>query len=191
MSCFLRVLAVLTVSVWFVFGLSPRVEAQDLLSLSIGYFDEQLIDPGVGFLDVSETDEADEAVDFRAEYRPDLSLISLIEPWASLRPWVGLEMTSDLAIYGAGGLLVDIPIGPVVVTPSAGLGLYGNGNGKDMGSILQFRTQLELGYRFENASRVSLAYSHISNADIAETNPGANILSVYYHMPLAWVIGEE
>jgi lipid A 3-O-deacylase len=128
-------------------------------------------------------------VDFRLEYRFGTSLISWTEPYVKIRPFVGLEATSDLGIYGLGGILFDIPLGPVMLTPSFGAGLYGRGDGRDLGSVVEFRSQLELGYRFENEMRVSLAYSHISNANLSDTNPGVDIISAYLHVPVDMIIG--
>jgi hypothetical protein len=96
-----------------------------------------------------------------------------------------LEGTSDGAIYGAAGVLVDVFFGKrVVVTASFGAGYYENGDGKDLGHEIEFRSQIEIGYRFDNRSRLSLAFSHISNASIGEDNPGVEILNVYYSTPL-------
>ena len=130
-------------------------------------------------------------MDFRAEYRFGISLLPGIESWGKLKPWVGVEATSDGAVYGVGGILLDVPLGPFVFTPSFGAGYYSNGGGKDLGYPLEFRTQLELGYVFENKSRVSLAYSHISNANLGETNHGANMISIYYHVPVGLLFAQK
>jgi lipid A 3-O-deacylase len=76
-----------------------------------------------------------------------------------------------------------------VITPSIGAGLYSQGNGKDLGSLLEFRTQLEIGYKFENEMRVTVAYSHISNANLTDLNPGVDIISAYLHVPVRMIIG--
>ena len=55
--------------------------------------------------------------------------------------------------------------------------------------MVEFRSMVELGYQLENQSRFSVGYSHISNANITQTNPGTNILSLYYHLPASWLIG--
>ena len=107
----------------------------------------------------------------------------------TIRPFIGLEGTSDLAIYGLGGILFDIALRPVMITPSFGVGLYGRGEGRDLGFPVEFRSQLELGYRFENQMRVSVAYSHISNANLSETNPGVDIISAYLHFPVDMIVG--
>jgi hypothetical protein len=171
---------------------SPALAGDDpaLLSFSVGQYDQTLINPGVVFLKVSPHDHHEQAVDFRGEYRFGTSLISAIEPYAKMKPWVGAEGTSDGAIYGVGGVLVDVPLGPFVFTPSFGTGLYSPGDGKRLGSPIEFRSMLELGYEFENQSRFSLGYSHISNAGITQTNPGTNMLSVYYHIPASWLLGQ-
>jgi hypothetical protein len=131
---------------------------------------------GLGYYDIHQQD--DEAADFRLEYRSDLAL------WI-FRPWLGLEVTSDGAVYGLGGFLADIALGPRVrLTPSLGAGAYHNGDGKDLGHAVQFRSQIELGYRFESGQRLAIAFSHISNASLSNQNPGTEILTLYYMVPL-------
>jgi len=172
---------------------SPAAQAGDdpsLFSFGGGLYDQRAINPGLGFLRVSKEDKRYEAADFRFEYRFGKSLVSAIEPYAKLKPWLGAEVTSDGAVYGAGGFLVDVPLGPIVFTPSFGTGLYSSGGGKDLGSVIEFRSMLEVGYQFDNQSRFSLGYSHISNANITQQNPGSNILSMYYHVPATWLIGQ-
>ncbi len=38
---------------------------------------------------------------------------------------------------------------------------------------------------------VSLGYSHISNANLGETNHGTNMISLYYHIPAGWLFGQR
>ncbi len=171
---------------------SPAVAQDDpsLISIGGGLYDQTLVNPGFLFLRVSKSDKHDAAADFRTEYRFGTSLLPIIEPYAKLKPWVGAEATSDGAVYGVGGILFDVPLGPFVFTPSFGAGLYSSGSGKNLGAPIEFRSMVELGYEFENQSRFSLGYSHISNANITTTNPGTNIISVYYHVPAAWLLGQ-
>ncbi len=141
-----------------------------------GAADPALIALGVGIYDVAQRDDA--AADFRLEYRSDVAL------WL-IKPWAGLEATSDGALYGVAGLLADIGLGRrVVLTPSLGVGAYHDGGGKDLGAVLEFRSQLELAWRFDDTSRLGLAVSHISNASLGKDNPGTEILSLYYAFPL-------
>ena len=137
--------------------------------------DPSFITIGGGVYDVTQNDDV--AADFRVEYRHGEKL------WL-FKPWVGAEVTTDGAVYGALGILMDIFFGRrVVLTPSFGAGLYSDGGGKDLGSVIEFRSQVEIAYRFNDRSRLGLAISHISNASIGDDNPGTEILTLYYSIP--------
>ena len=133
---------------------------------------------GVGAYDVLESSERDSAADFRFEYRFGQPF------WYVLKPLIALQATSD----GSGGAFAGIVADWVidnrwVIAPSFAAGLWGHGGGKDLGYALEFRSQLELGSRFENDWRVTGAFSHISNADLGDENPGVEIANIYLHIP--------
>lgn len=142
----------------------PARASEDLFSLGVGRF--AIFDD-------------DGAADLRAEYR-----------WADpafwqIKPFAGVEGTTDGSVYGLGGVLLDWGISPhVYITPSFGAGLYINGGGKDMGYPVEFRSQIETSYEFESRHRVGAALSHISNAHLDSRNPGAESLEVYWHIPV-------
>ncbi len=138
--------------------------------------DPSFLTLGLGYFDMNKQDN--DAVDFRLEYRHGQKF------WI-FKPWVGVEATSDGAVYGAAGVLIDVFLGNrVVLTPSFGAGYYEEGDGKDLGHEIEFRSQIEVSYRFDDRSRLGLAFSHISNASIGADNPGVEILNVYYSVPL-------
>ncbi len=138
--------------------------------------DPSFLTLGVGYFDMNKQDN--DAVDFRLEYRHGQKF------WI-FKPWIGVEATSDGAVYGAAGVLIDVFLGNrVVLTPSFGAGYYEEGDGKDLGHEIEFRSQIEVSYRFDDRSRLGLAFSHISNASIGADNPGVEILNVYYSVPL-------
>jgi hypothetical protein len=144
--------------------------------------DPDFLSLGAGWYDFN--DDRD-AVDFRVEYRSDLKMLGF------LKPWVGFEFTTDRAAYGVAGILTDVYFGRrLVLTPSFGIGAYADGDGKDLGHTVEFRSQLELGYRFDDWSRIALAVSHISNASLGDDNPGTEIATVYYHIPIRVFAGE-
>jgi lipid A 3-O-deacylase len=138
-----------------------------------------------GYFDVFDNNEKDSSADFRAEYTFAHSLYSA--GIVSVHPFLGVEGTTDGSFYGLGGLKFEAKYNNFYLTPSIGVGAYYSGDGKNMGSPLEFRSQIETGYEFSpKGNRLGVAISHISNADVANTNPGAEVVSVYYHLPINW-----
>ena len=129
------------------------------------------------------------AADFWLEYRAGLSLLPFTQPLLAVRPWAGLEGTSRGSFWGGGGLLLDVPIGRFSLVPQVGVGGYEQGGGKNLGSPLEFRTGIELAYRFGDGSRIGAEFTHMSNADIARHNPGTEAITVSYQIPLGWLTG--
>ena len=68
-------------------------------------------------------------------------------------------------------------IGPFILSPSFGPGYYDQGNGKDLGHELEFKSQIDLGLNIGKSSNLSFGYSHLSNASLGDKNPGANSYS--------------
>ncbi len=158
----------------------------DLLGFSIGYYD------------VLKNTPRKSAVDFRAEHRWGVSLLPKIwagfngwEPYFQMRPMAGVEATSDGALYGYGGFVFDIFIGKhFFLSPNEVVGAYYRGNGKRLGSFIEFRSTMEVGYRFDNDMRVSASFGHISNAGLTKLNSGTEILSANVYVPVNWVFGD-
>ena len=93
--------------------------------------------------------------------------------------------SSDAAFYGYAGVLVDFYMGRrVVLTPSFAAGLYEDGDGKDLGHAVEFRSSMELAYRFDDRSRLGVSFYHLSNAGLSNNNPGTEVLSLNYSIPL-------
>ncbi len=105
----------------------------------------------------------------------------------ALRPWAGVEGTSRGSVWGGGGVLLDIPIWRFSLVPQAGIGAYGQGRGKALGSPLEFRTGVELAYRFGDGSRVGALFTHMSNLGVTRHNPGTEAIVVNYQVPLGWL----
>lgn len=103
-----------------------------------------------------------------------------------LRPVLGAFVTSESAAYAYGGAYWDLPLGtaPFVITPGFVAGGYHSGADKDMGSGLQLRSSIEVAYELENGHRLGVAFSHMSNANIGDDNPGAETLQAVYSYPL-------
>jgi len=100
------------------------------------------------------------------------------------KPQIGMMFNSDKGFFGYAGVLVDTYWGRrIVLTPSFAVGGYSEGDSKDLGGPVEFRSAIELAYRFDDHSRIGIQLSHISNAGIHEDNPGTNSLLLTYLIP--------
>ena len=152
-----------------------------LLSVGVGYFDQTAVDLGIGyFRDGSGPHDQDP--ELRLEYRFREALWRT--PHLALSPLLGALTTSSGALYGYGGLQLDFVFGNFVLTPSLAAGLWRNGSAKDMGLAVEFRTQIEAGFRFDDGRRITAALSHISNAALGHVNHGANNVTLYYSIAM-------
>ena len=150
---------------------------------------------GVGLYDIKFDGSAkNKAIDFRYEYRSDESLIDIgpeEDNFFFLKPFFGLELTSDSASYFLTGIYFEDNLGELFennksryyFTPSFGAGFYDDGSGKKLGNTIEFRTSLEISYELKNNNRIGISLSHISNANLGNKNPGAEIISISYHIP--------
>ena len=129
-----------------------------------------------GGFDVNDNETAAEVL---FEYRWDKKLVFVGRT-------VGLMVNSDGGVYGYGGLTLDLFFGRrFVVSPNFAVGGYVRGNGKDLGSVAEFRSGVDFSYRFDDRSRLGIAFHHISNAGIDDNNPGTESLVITYAVPLA------
>lgn len=120
----------------------------------------------------------DTAAQFELQYRPGLKL------WI-FNPMVGVNATTDGALYGYAGISLDLFFGNrIVLRPSFAPGLFYEGNGKDLGHVLEFRSAAEIAWRFDDRSRLGVEISHRSNAGLGDRNPGEESLMLFYHLPL-------
>ncbi len=131
---------------------------------------------GAGIYDVNDSETTAEG---RLEYR-----FSEANKLWHFSPFVGLMATAEGGTYGYGGVGFDIFFDDRwVLTPNFAVGLYGNGDGKDLGHAVEFRSGVELSYRFDDRSRLGLTFHHISNAGLDEQNPGTESVLLVYSIP--------
>ena len=90
------------------------------------------------------------------------------------KPVTGAFMTGDSSVYLYTGVEGQYGIGPLKILPSFAPGYYEKGDGKDLGSVLEFKSEIKVGLELFENSKLSYSYSHISNNDWGETNPGTD-----------------
>lgn len=142
--------------------------------------DPSFLTLSAGAFDVGKDDTAFEG---RIEYRHDAKF------WI-FKPFGGVMATSDGGAYAFAGVLIDAYWGNrIVTTLSFAPGAYHEGDGKDLGHTIEFRSQFEIAWRFDDRSRLGLAISHMSNASIGDKNPGEESLTLNYSFPFGWIAG--
>ena len=92
----------------------------------------------------------------------------------TLSPVTGALITADNATYFYTGVQAEYKLGNINLTPSFTPGLYHEGDGKDLGHIVEFKSEIQLSLDLLNNSEFGFSYNHISNASLGEKNPGAN-----------------
>ena len=91
-----------------------------------------------------------------------------------LSPITGFMMTTDSASYFYTGVQAEYKIGKLNLIPSFSPGIYSVGDGKDLGSPLEFKSELQLSLDLLPGTKLGYSQSHLSNADLGDTNPGAD-----------------
>ena len=92
----------------------------------------------------------------------------------NLSPITGALITADAASYLYTGVQAQYKLGALNITPSFTPGLYFEGDGKDLGHLIEFKSELQFSLDLSNTSELGLSYNHISNASLGDKNPGAN-----------------
>ena len=137
-----------------------------------------------------------DSVDYRLEYQWGASHVPMmnhdwgsLDRWFQLHPVAGFEGNGNGMTYFNGGLNLDVPVvSNLIFTWGETVGWYGHGDDhQTLGSPFEMRSQLELGWKFDNDMRLSAYISHLSNVDTGDRNPGAEVLGGYLRVPVGWL----
>lgn len=134
------------------------------------------LDLGLGVFDATENNHGSAAGEARIELRVG-------QKFGFVGPAIGLLATTDGGWFGYAGLYADIVYKHLVITPMLSVGGYEEGDGKDLGGTLQFRSALGLSWQFANHARLGLQIAHVSNADLHDKNPGAEDFLLTFAWP--------
>ena len=91
-----------------------------------------------------------------------------------ISPITGAFITGNNAYYLYTGVQAEYELGFLKITPSFAPGYYNYGNGKDLGSPLEFKTEVQMSFDISDSTNLGMSYNHISNASLGDKNPGAN-----------------
>ena len=92
----------------------------------------------------------------------------------TLSPITGAMITADNAAYIYTGIQAQYNLGKINLTPSFTPGIYEQGDGKDLGHLVEFKSEVQLSLNLFENSQLGMSYNHISNASLGDKNPGAN-----------------
>ncbi len=139
---------------------------------------------GIGYANAF--DEEDNSTDFKVDLRSNWGWLGMIDPF------VAFEANTDGGLFGGVGLTGDVHLTPQwLIIPSFAGGFYEEGNSVDLGGTAQFRSGIELAYQFPTAGRVGIELTHMSNFGMYDDNPGTEVVSLNYHMPLDILDGRK
>ena len=91
-----------------------------------------------------------------------------------ISPITGGFLTEKNAFYLYTGAQAEYDIGFLTITPSFAPGYYNYGDGKDLGSVLEFKSEIQMSLNLSDSTEFGMSYNHISNACLGDKNPGAN-----------------
>ena len=100
----------------------------------------------------------------------DFNILNIMD----INPVVGLFVTAKSASMLYSGFETNLGEGDIFLNLSSSAGLYNNGDGKDLGNTLQFKSEINLFYSLSNTTRIGLGSHHISNGGLSSVNPGTN-----------------
>lgn len=134
------------------------------VTFSAGYFDADL--------------RRDEAVELSVEYRSDFEFW-WFKPFAH-----AAYITNNMTFVGA-GILLDVQLGDNwIIQPSIAPTWWRGGTDElDLDFALEFRSRIEIAYRFPDKSRLGISASHSSNASLGDRNPGTESVMLNLSIP--------
>jgi len=91
-----------------------------------------------------------------------------------LSPITGGFLTENNSFYLYTGAQTEYDLGLFTITPSFAPGYYNSGDGKDLGSALEFKSEIQMSINLSDSTEFGMSYNHISNASLGDKNPGAN-----------------
>ena len=145
------------------------------LSLSQSLFAEEVkndISFYTGTFDVIDKEGDDQTSLFGVEHKnPDLFRDTFL---GKFKPISGAFITGNSSVYLYTGVEGQYGVGPLKILPSFSPGYYEKGDGKDLGSVLEFKSEIKVGFDIFENSKLSYSYSHISNNDWGDSNPGTD-----------------
>jgi lipid A 3-O-deacylase len=128
----------------------------------------------VGTFDVIDKEGDDKSRLFGIEHKSENLFRDTI--LGKFSPISGGFLTGKSSVYLYTGVQAEYELGPINIVPSFTPGYYQAGDGKDLGSALEFKSEIKLNFDIFENSKIGYSYGHISNNEWGKggKNPGVN-----------------
>ena len=125
-----------------------------------------------GTFDLLDKEGDDQTTLFGVEHKnPDLFRDTFL---GKFKPITGAFITGKSSAYRYTGIEGQYGIGPLKILPSFTPGYYEKGDGKDLGDVLELKSEVKFSLDILENSKLGYSYSPISNNDWGEKNPGTD-----------------
>mgnify|MGYP001328055455 CR=1 FL=1 len=124
----------------------------------------------VGTFDIIDKEGDDQTSLFGIEHKDENLFRDTI--LGKFSPVTGGFISGNNSIYLYTGVQALYNFGPLKIIPSFAPGYYEAGKGKDLGSALEFKSEIRFDFDIFENSKIGYSYNHISNNDWGDKNPG-------------------
>ena len=155
----------LKITIYFIFSfllISPSISDENLNDNEINFYS--------GMFDFS--DDGQRALLFGLQHQDENLIRESV--LGEISPVTGIFLTENQAAYLYTGVQAHYNLGDLDFTPSFTPGLYHEGDGKDLGHVIEFKTEVQFSINTSADTKFGFSYNHVSNASLGSKNPGAN-----------------
>jgi lipid A 3-O-deacylase len=155
----------LKIIIYFIFSfllISPSISDENLNDNEINFYS--------GMFDFS--DDGQRALLFGLQHQNENLIRESV--LGEISPVTGFFLTENQAAYLYTGIQAHYNLGDLDFTPSFTPGLYHEGDGKDLGHVIEFKTEVQFSINTSADTKFGFSYNHVSNASLGSKNPGAN-----------------
>ena len=155
----------LKIIIYFIFSvflISPSISDENLNDHEINFYS--------GMFDFS--DDGQKALLFGLQHQNENFIRDSV--LGEISPVTGFFLTENQAAYLYTGIQAHYNLGDLDFTPSFTPGLYHEGDGKDLGHVIEFKTEVQFSINTSADTKFGFSYNHVSNASLGSKNPGAN-----------------
>ena len=153
------------ITIYFIFSfllISPSTSDENLNDNEINFYS--------GMFDFS--DDGQRALLFGLQHQNENLIRESV--LGEISPVTGFFLTENQAAYLYTGIQAHYNLGDLDFTPSFTPGLYHEGDGKDLGHVIEFKTEVQFSINTSADTKLGFSYNHVSNASLGSKNPGAN-----------------